>query len=346
MTGSLPSLPRVSVCLLTYKRASALPGTIESLLDQSHADFELIINDDNSPDDTEDVCRQYARRDSRIRYIRNPQNLRYAGNQNAALLRATTDYVAIVHDGDIYRRDLVEKWTRALVEHPSAALVFNALEVMNRDGCVERVYRHPYERLVRGIDLFDDMIRRTDSPIFGIVMVRKNCVYSVGPFDPRFPVIGDVDMWLRLLLRYDAAYIPEPLLKVFPREVDHHNNSANWSIRREHELICALNTARRYTGDPIKLAEIRREIAPMLWRVRVRALLSCLRRGKLRGALEGLVFLSLRRDFTLGAGPDSVHTWADAARLASDYLANENLANGYSDAAYSHPAQGHIERTR
>ena len=68
----------------------------------------------------------------------------------------------------------------------------------------------PVASRIRGLDLFDDMMLRPDSSIFGIVMVRKSCVQSVGPFDPRISTLADIDMWLRLLLKYDAAYIPEP----------------------------------------------------------------------------------------------------------------------------------------
>jgi len=307
----------VSICLLTYKRAHALPATLDSLLAQSHGDFELIINDDRSQDDTEEVCREYGCRDPRIRYFKNAANLRYAGNQNAALLRATSDYVAIVHDGDIYRSDLIEKWTRALVEHSTAALVFNALEQMDKHGRVVKVHRHPYGPLVRGIDLFDEMIRRPSSPIFGIVMVRKPCVFSVGPFDPRIPTLADVDMWLRLLLRYDAAYIAEPLLRVAPREAGHHNTEANWRVRGEYELIYALNCARRYPGETRETAKLRRQITPMLWTLRVRAVLYCLRHGRMRAAAEGLKFMARKLDFAADAAPDSVLDWDGALRLCA-----------------------------
>ena len=303
------ALPRVSICLLTYNRAQILPATLDSLLAQSHGDFELIINDDRSPDNTEDICRDYMRRDSRIRYFKNAVNLRYAGNQNAALLRATSDYVAIVHDGDIYRPDLIEKWTRSLVEQPTAALVFNALEVMDEDGRVGCVHRHPYGQLVPGMELFDDMIRRPDSPIFGIVMVRKPCVFSVGPFDPRISTLADVDMWLRLLLRYDAAYIAEPLLRVAPREANHHNTLANWNVRGQYELIYALNSARRYPGHTEKVVELRRQITPMIWEMRIRALLDCLRCGRMQAFGQGLAFIARRLDFAAAASPDTVLDW-------------------------------------
>ena len=188
-------LPFVSICLLTYKRAHSLGRSLDSLLAQTPPDFELIINDDCSPDDTEAVARSYEKRDPRVRYCRNEHNLRYAGNQNAAIDRARSDYVAIVHDGDVYREDLIEKWVNALVKYPTAALVFNA--VASLDDLGEKtvaVYRHPYPPLVPGRQLFDEMMDRSDSPIFGIVMVRKSCVKSVGSFDTQFPVLADMDM--------------------------------------------------------------------------------------------------------------------------------------------------------
>lgn len=308
-------LPRVSVCLLTYKRAGALPRTLDSLLAQTHGDFELIINDDRSPDDTEAVCREYECRDPRVRYVKNPSNLRYANNQNAAILRARSDLVAIVHDGDVYRSDLIEKWTRALLEWPSAAVVFSATNELDQHGQVSRFHRADFPPLVRGLELFDRMIRMPSSPIFGIVMVRKSCVMSVGPFDPRIPTLADVDMWFRLLLRYDAAVIAEPLVSISPRESGHHNNASNWNVRAQHELIYALNTARRYPNDVQKLAQLRREIAPMLWRQRVMSLLYCVRHGRVKAAKEGLEFIVRRSDFAAGAAPDSVLDWDGAAGL-------------------------------
>lgn len=306
------NLPRVSICLLTYNRAQILPATLDSLLSQSHGDFELIINDDRSPDNTEEICHDYMCRDSRIRYFRNAANLRYAGNQNAALLRATSDYVAIVHDGDIYRPDLIEKWTRALVEQPTAALVFNALEAMDENGRVVCTYRHPYGELVQGKELFDDMILRPDSPIFGIVMVRKPYIFSVGPFDPRISTLADIDMWLRLLLRYDAAYIAEPLLRVAPREAGHHNTSTNWNVRGQHELIYALNSARRHPGQGKKISALRRQITPMIWDMRIKALLACLRHGRMKAFMQGLVFMVRKLNFAADAAPDSVLDWEEA----------------------------------
>ncbi len=284
-------LPFVSVCLLTYNRAPLLARSIESLLAQTHKDFELIINDDCSPDDTEEVCRAFEQRDTRVRYCRNERNLRYAGNQNAAVARAHSDYVAIVHDGDIYLPHLVETWTRALVTYPTAALVFNAITMLDQAGRLAKTFTHAYGPLVPGRELFREMLCRVDSPIFGIVMVRKRCVESVGPFDISLPTLADVDMWLRLLLRYDAAYICEPIVHVAPREEGHINRTVNWRIQDELERIHAMNLRRALAAMPTSDSKLSREVWAMLWRHRALLIAWCARHMQVRKLVDGLRFM-------------------------------------------------------
>lgn len=307
-------LPPVSVCLLTYKRAQLLPQTLETLLAQEHADFELIINDDCSPDQTEAVCRELERRDSRVRYVKNPENLRYANNQNAAILRARYEHVAIVHDADLYEPQLLTRWTQALVQQPSAALVFSAAKYMNLDREVKGTHFHPYGPLIPGRELLDDMLTRADSPIYGIVMVRRSRVLEAGPFDPRIPTLADVDMWMRLLSRYDAAYVPEPLYIAAAREDDHHNTYTNWDVRRQYELIYELNWRRRFAAQPEAAERTRRVIARMQSRMRASMLSACVRHGRWRAAQQGLQFIAAAPPFGARVLPESVTSWQELAR--------------------------------
>jgi glycosyltransferase involved in cell wall biosynthesis len=288
----MSTLPFVSICLLTYNRAQQLSRSLDSLLRQTHQNFELIINDDRSPDNTEQVCRIYAERDSRIKYYKNEKNLRYAGNQNAALARASSEFVAIVHDGDVYREDLIEHWVKALVAAPSAALVFNALNAMDHDGKIVKTFRQPYPALIPGLSLHLEMLQRVDSPIFGIVMVRKSCVQSVGQFNLNIPTLADVDMWLRLLEKYDAAYIDEPLLSISARELNHHNQVGNWKVKAQHELIYALALQRLSSRNHADFIQVQRNVRKMLLRERVRWLLSALKRLRIMTFIEGVRFCS------------------------------------------------------
>ena len=307
-------LPSVSVCLLTYKRARELPRVIEALLAQDHADFELIINDDCSPDETEEVCRRYARVDSRVRYFKNRENLRYANNQSAAILRASHEHVAIVHDSDVYEPNLLSRWTQALLDHPSAALVFNQARQLNLAGEVVGMHKHDYGPLIPGRQLADDMLARADSPIFGIVMVRRSRVVEVGPFDPRMPTLADVDMWLRLSLRYDVAYVAEPLYAIAAREQGHHNSYDNWNVRRESELIFELNWRRRFATDPESAERVRRMIARHQLRVRALCLAACVKHGRWQAAKTGLSYVLQQPPFGARVLPEAVTSWQELAQ--------------------------------
>ena len=286
--------PLVSACLLTYKRASVVPRTIADLLQQTFHDFELIINDDNSPDDTEAVCREFEHRDPRVRYFRNDRNLRYAGNQNVAVERSRGKYVAFIHDGDRYSPQLLERWVAAMEACPDAALVFNAVNVLDRDGNVARSYDHGYAPCTPGRDFYDHMLTTIHSPIFGIVMVRRDAIVAAGPFDLSFPILADVDMWFRLLLRGDVAYVPERLYSIYPREADHPNARVNWRIRAELARIYRMACDRRHGRGSPAWRQVRRQVDRALLKADARDLAVALAKFRWGTAAAGVLAV-LRR---------------------------------------------------
>jgi len=224
----------VSICLVTYNRSAALPKTLESLLAQRFGDFELIISDDYSTDNTEEVCREYQQRDSRVKYFRNTSNLSMPGNLNVAIRRARGTYIANLHDGDVYSPDLIGKWKDALDHINTAVLVFNHYQRLLPDGHLS-IFKMPFDGRVAGKEIALHFFRTLTSCVWGAVMIRSSALARAGLFDPTFGFISDVDMWLRLMRYADAAYIPEPLITLGPKEADHpwrrlHWRSAFWTF--------------------------------------------------------------------------------------------------------------------
>jgi glycosyltransferase involved in cell wall biosynthesis len=215
----------VSVILLTHNRASLLNTTIDSIHRQTMADFELIIADDASPDCTQEVCQRWAASDSRIRYERRPENVGMPQNLNLGILGSTGKYVAILHDDDVYRPDLLREWKTCLDEHPKAAFVFNAYRALNAQGQTRTVYRETLPRCSPGSILLERIFFRRwrfDSPVWGTVMMRRSAFDHAGSFDERYGYWADVDMWMRLAEDFDVCYIDEPLIAVTSREVAPH----------------------------------------------------------------------------------------------------------------------------
>lgn len=209
----------VSLCLTTYNRAKVLSLTLDSLLVQSFGDFELIVSDDCSTDRTAEVVAAYQARDPRVRYRRNSTNLGMPGNLNAAIAAANGRYIANLHDGDIYRADLIDQWKSALDKNKKSPFVFNAYDCW-LPSKAHRIDRVSQEQIVSGSVIARHYFSTLSSCVWGTVMTRRDAYQDAGPFDTRFGFISDVDMWLRLACGTDVAYVPEPLIGITPRESD------------------------------------------------------------------------------------------------------------------------------
>ncbi|HME71468.1 MAG TPA: glycosyltransferase family 2 protein, partial [Myxococcota bacterium] len=167
---------KISVVLTTYKRAHLLARTIDSILVQTNPDFELIVSDNCSPDNTEEIGRKYEALDSRVRYRRNNQNLLMPGNLNAGIREAQGEYVANLHDGDVYDARLLEKWAGALDTYPSAAFVFNAYRSLDELENETKIDREPLPPCFPGTLLLEKIYFRRwrfNSPVWGTVMARR-----------------------------------------------------------------------------------------------------------------------------------------------------------------------------
>lgn len=123
----------VSIGMPVYNGASHLRAGIESLLGQSYSDIELIISDNASTDATQDICRDYAGRDTRLRYYRNDVNIGASGNYNAVFHHARGAYFKWASSNDICGREFIEKCVAVLERHPDVALVYPRTRLMYGD---------------------------------------------------------------------------------------------------------------------------------------------------------------------------------------------------------------------
>jgi glycosyltransferase involved in cell wall biosynthesis len=251
-------IPRVAVVLTTFNRASVLETTVRGILDQTFQDFELVIADDCSTDSTEDTVAALIRTDPRIRYLRQPGNVGMPANLNSAIAATGGEYVANLHDGDIYRPDLLARWIEALASCRRAAFVFNAYEQLASDGSTERTYREPLPACFPGRLLIERFYYRRwhfDSPVWGTVMARREAYERAGLFQARFGFVSDVDMWLRLAEEYDVAYVRETLIALPSR----HSLPRQWGAfadsqeRRTVRRMFWESRWRHYRGRPVRL---------------------------------------------------------------------------------------------
>jgi len=219
---------RISVCLTYYDRPEKLVGTLESLARQTRRPDEVFLWDDCSPGRIDTVVANYRSRFPHFVYHRNERNLGMPGNLNAVVAQATGDYVANLHDADVYHPTLLEKWGAALDAHTTAGFVFCRVGGRNQGqerrlcGCPALVPGREFNRC------YFLNSWRGSSPVWGTVMGRRELYLRALPFEQRFGCVADVDMWMRLSLMADVAFVDQALISI---DADSHFvHGVNWDI--------------------------------------------------------------------------------------------------------------------
>ena len=214
MTGSLK--PKVSVCIPVFNGSKDIADSIQSVLSQTYENFHLIVCDNCSTDNTEEIVRNFG--DPRITYVRNPKNLGLVGNANRCLDLADCEYVYIFHHDDIMLPDNLELKVRIMDENPKVGLVYSDVLFIDQDGKPLSLNKFDAKKdfIEDGVKVFQRYI--LNMPVgalffIGTVLTRRECYLKLGGFNPLLPNVNDSDMWMRILLYYDVACIGKPLVK-------------------------------------------------------------------------------------------------------------------------------------
>ena len=197
---------KVSLLVGIYNCADTLGQCIESVLCQTYTNFELILCNDCSTDNTYDVARSYADKDPRIKLIQNEQNIKLGRTLNHCLEVATGDYCARLDGDDYCAPDRLEKQVRFLDENPEYGCVGTFMQII--DGVHNDKVRKvpPYPTI--------EFLAQSNPCCHATMMMRTEALRAINGYDvrPETERIEDVDMFWRFYLAgYKAANILEPL---------------------------------------------------------------------------------------------------------------------------------------
>jgi glycosyltransferase involved in cell wall biosynthesis len=198
-------LPAVSVVLPVYNCPRYVGEAIESILAQSFADFELIMIDDGSTDETPSVLRRYS--DPRIRLVRQ-ENRGLAATLNRGIELAKGRYIARQDQDDISYPERFAKQAAYLDRHPSCALVGTWADIWRENASTGRQHRHASDNATLQYELL------LNNPfVHSSVMIRKAALDAVGSYttDAKRQPPEDFELWSRLARRHEVANIPEVL---------------------------------------------------------------------------------------------------------------------------------------
>ena len=206
--------PLVSVCIPAYNNAGYIKDTIDSILNQTYKNIELIIVDDCSTDNTVEVIESVS--DERIKLFHNDTNLGMTGNWNRCLELAQGEFIKLICADDMIDENAIEKEAQAMEKCPTASLVESDTRLVDIDGKKKGAFKRYHSKgLVDGKKLAKKALIRKDfygAPVNNLI--RKCALEKTGGFDDSFTYILDFDLWVSLSCTGDV-YIIHELLNSF-----------------------------------------------------------------------------------------------------------------------------------
>lgn len=257
-------MTKVSVVIPTYNYGRFVGEAIRSVLAQTFTDFELMVVDDGSTDDTKEVVTSFN--DARIKYIYQ-ENLGVGAALNNGIKASIGEYVTILGSDDVYLPQNLELKAKLLDTRPDIGLVCSDLYVFDNDtGAIlgrfwrdkkvshywvdpERAARQPLKELLyRGCFIMPQA-----------TMIRRTVLNEVGGFDESLPTHEDWDLFVRIILHFSIQIIDMPLLKLRR----HNTNLSENKDKMYWGAVGAINKAMRsgaLSGAEMKL--LKQRLAP------------------------------------------------------------------------------------
>jgi glycosyltransferase involved in cell wall biosynthesis len=220
----------VSVCIASYNHARFLPAALDAILGQTFRDFEIVVVDDGSTDNSIEILQTYAQKHPQaMRVFTHPggRHLGISATINLTVEKARGGYWCPHASDDVSYADRLERQVAFLESHPDVGWVYGVADRINKEGTL-------LEGLF-GCDLsaFPNLVERLifSNPIAGVTpMVRRECVLEVGPFEPGL-LYSDWEFWVRLAARYPPAFLPGAVVKYRM-----HGNNTSLNVPRPENL--------------------------------------------------------------------------------------------------------------
>lgn len=193
--------PLVSIVLPVYNGEKYLEISIQSCINQTYKNWELLVIDDGSIDRTEEIVRKFEKEDNRIHFFKNKENLKLPKALNRGFSLAKGEYLTWTSDDNYFRTEALEQMVNKLQES-KCGLVFSSYSIINEEGkeMTEMVAPKDYKHSIWSYN------------VVGACFLYSREVYEcIGEYDPTLFLCEDYDYWLRVFQKFEVTYIEENL---------------------------------------------------------------------------------------------------------------------------------------
>jgi len=201
--------PVVSVIIPTHNRAHYLGQTIQSVLEQTRSDFEILVIDNGSTDNTKEVVNSFG--DQRIRYFYQENSGSPVSPRNRGIRNAIGKYIAFLDSDDLWLPEKIEKQVAFLENNPSVPIVYSDSYIINERGDIVNkcsALSKPY-----GGNIFKRLLQKNFMPNLTVVL-KRDVALNYGCLDEQYKISHDIDLYLKISNDYKVGYLDEPLAKV------------------------------------------------------------------------------------------------------------------------------------
>lgn len=221
---------RVSVCMPTYNASRYVEEAIESVLAQNHRQFELLIADDGSQDNTLKVISQY-RHHPKVRIFSNEKNLGPGTTRNKLVCLSKGEYITPCDDDDLMLQNNLKKLSHYLDIHPMIGMVYGDLLVLDvgKDGALLSKPCISGKDPDQTWDLLENAIGHPGC------MIRKSLILKVGGYDETVYSVDDWSLWLKLSEITKFKYLEGKIYYVWrknPQSITRNDPKANSDLQR------------------------------------------------------------------------------------------------------------------
>lgn len=194
------SKPKVSIVLPVYNGEKYLSAAVDSILGQTYSNWELIVINDCSTDNTERIVNEYIAKDGRIRIYNNDKNLKLPNSLNAGFMRATGDFYTWTSDDNILMPHMLENLVDVLEKDNDIGMVYSNFKDINENGEISKEW-----------ELQDPEGLLYENVCGASFLYRREVAYQIGGYDPALFLAEDYDYWLRIWAKYSIFHLRESL---------------------------------------------------------------------------------------------------------------------------------------
>lgn len=223
-------MPKVSVNIPAYNDEKYIAETVQSVINQTYQDWELIIIDDGSKDKTGEIVKSFT--DPRIKYFYQ-ENRGIGAARNSAIEKSSGEYIAFLDHDDLWLPSKLEKQIALFENNPDLGLVYCDTIFFNDKGDIYRLYERykPFRGRV-----FRELLKHYFLSC-ETVIIRKSVLGDVGGFMPQMMMAEEYDLFMRIAYKYPIDYVPEPLAKYRIHEKNYSRGKHRQGLVEERETI-------------------------------------------------------------------------------------------------------------